>query len=253
MSSTVATRTPRFTPPASPTRTGGPRTGTRRRTMAQGASVLGRADRPVLRIVADDEQAPVITRFEPSRGSSEVETPRVDLDDFFAPEYDGDDVSVEIARPRPSTLRLTRRGRLVVFGASLAAVLGLGFVAATGSLADDQPEPTRVVTVQPGQTLWDLAASVSHGGDVRSTMSHLEAINHLDSSHAPGRPDPPRPEVVVDSSPQQVVGRAKSRPRPTTELPPRPIRPRPVRGAGEDGRQRDPMRAASRRLVRGRW
>jgi nucleoid-associated protein YgaU len=185
MSSITATRTPRFVPPNAPTRKATPR----RRTLGEGASVLGgRADRPMLRIVADDEQAAVITRVtpsmvEPASAASGVETRvrRVDLDDFFAAEYDGDDVSVEIARPRPSTLRLTRRGRLLVFGASLAAMLGLGFVAATGSLADGQPEPTRVVTIQPGQTLWDIAADVSDGGDVRATLAHLEAINHLDS------------------------------------------------------------------------
>ena len=40
-----------------------------------------------------------------------------------------------------------------------------------------------MVTVQPGQTLWDVASAVTpRGGDVRSTMSHLEAINHLDSA-----------------------------------------------------------------------
>ncbi len=185
MSTTVATRAPRFTPPAAPTRKATPR----RRTVGQGASVVGRADRPVLRIVADDEQAPVFTRVAPSFPSvvepaSGVETQvrRIDLQDFFEAEYDGDEVSVEIARPRPSSLRLTRRGRLVVFGAGLAALLGLGFVAATGSLANDQPEPTRVVTVQPNQTLWDIAAGVSAGGDVRSTMAHLEAINHLDTT-----------------------------------------------------------------------
>jgi LysM domain-containing protein len=186
MSSTVATRTGRFTPPAAPTRTTSPR----RRTVSRGASVVGRADRPVLRIVADGDQAPVITRIRPmpveplspSVELVETTTRHVDLDDFFAPEYDGDDVSVEITRPRPSSLGLTRRGRLVVFGASLVAVLGLGFVAATGSLADGQPEPTRVVHVQPGQTLWDIAAQASGGSDVRSSMAHLEAINHLDSS-----------------------------------------------------------------------
>ena len=188
MSSTVATRAPRFTPPAAPTRKATPR----RRTVGQGASVVGRADRPVLRIVADDEQAPVFTRVapsfpsvvEPASAASGVETQprRIDLDDFFEAEYDGDEVCVEIARPRPSTLRLTRRGRLVVFGVGLAAVLGIAFVAATGSLANDQPEPTRVVTVQPNQTLWDIAAGVSGGGDVRSTMAHLEAINHLDTT-----------------------------------------------------------------------
>src|SRR3954451_16055973 len=115
MSSTVATRAPRFTPPAAPTRKATPR----RRTVGQGASVVGRADRPVLRIVADDEQAPVFTRVaptsrsvvdpvgpsvvEPASAASGVETQprRIDLDDFFAAEYDGDEVSVEIARPRP--------------------------------------------------------------------------------------------------------------------------------------------------------
>ena len=65
MSSTVATRAPRFTPPAAPTRKATPR----RRTVGQGASVVGRADRPVLRIVADDEQAPVFTRVAPASPS----------------------------------------------------------------------------------------------------------------------------------------------------------------------------------------
>ena len=183
MSTVTATRTPRLTPPAKPTRTATPR----RRTVGQGASLVHRADRPVLRIVADDEQ-PVLTRIAPAverePSVERVETPAraVDLQDFFAAEWDGDDVSVEMARPRPSSLRLTRRGRLVVFGVSLVAVLGLGFAAASGSLANDKPEPTRVITVEPGQTLWDIAADVSDGGDVRSTMAHLEAINHLDSS-----------------------------------------------------------------------
>ncbi len=181
MTTAVAVRTPRFTPPAPPTRKASPR----RRTVDQGASRVGgaaRAQRPVLRIVADDDRAPVVTRIASLSVPAEARPRRVDLVDFFAAEYDGDDVSVEITRPRPSTLRLTRRGRLVVLALGLAATLGIGFVAATGSLADDKPEPTRVVTVQPGQTLWDIAASVSGSGDVRSTMAHLEAINHLDST-----------------------------------------------------------------------
>jgi nucleoid-associated protein YgaU len=195
MSRVTATRTPRLTPPTAPTRKATPR----RRTIGQGASLVGRADRPMLRIVADDQRVPMITRFAPTiapspveRGGSVERDPsvelvettarRIALDDFFAPEYDGDDVAVEVARRRPNSVRLTRRGRLVVFGLSLAAALGLGFVAASGSLANDHPEPTRVVTVQSGQTLWDIAASVSGNGDVRATMSHLEAINHLDST-----------------------------------------------------------------------
>jgi hypothetical protein len=179
MSSITATRTPRLTPPAAPTRKPTPR----RRTLGQGASVVGRADRPVLRIVADDECAPVVTRVLPEPCDAPIR--QVSLDDFFAAEYDGDDVSVEVVRPRPSSVRLTRRGRLVVFGAGLAAVLGLCFAAATGSLANDKPEPTRVITVQPGQTLWDISANAaarSGSTDVRSMMGHLEAINHLDTT-----------------------------------------------------------------------
>ena len=87
-----------------------------------------------------------------------------------------------MAPVRPSTVRLTRRGRLVVLGLGLAATLGLAFYAASVSTANDHPEQTRVVTVQPGQTLWDLSARAAGGGDVRSMMSHLEAINHLDSA-----------------------------------------------------------------------
>jgi hypothetical protein len=178
MSSTLATRTSRFAPPTVPTVP--TRKAPRRRTTDSGASVVGRADRPVLRIVADDERGPVVTRLVPA--PSEEPLRRVALDDFFVPEYDGDDVSVEVARPRPCSLRLTRRGRLVVLGAGLVAALGLGAVAASSVLADSGPEPTRVVHVQPGQTLWSIASSVDDGGDVRSTMARLERLNHLDSA-----------------------------------------------------------------------
>jgi hypothetical protein len=191
MSSTVATRTRRFTPPSAPTRKPAPR----RRVTGHGASVVGRGDRPVLRIVADDECAPVLTRHTPSveHGSSvelvettdsEVAT-RVRLDDFFAAEYDGDDVSLEVTSPRASTVRLTRRGRLVVLVAGLATALGIGIVGASLAVAGDQPEQTRVVTVHPGQTLWDIAAAASTrtgAGDTVSMMSHLRALNHLDST-----------------------------------------------------------------------
>ena len=111
MSSTTATRTPRLTPPAAPTRKPTPR----RRTLGQGASLVGRADRPMLRIVAgrpsvEPGETLVPSVVEPASAASGVETQlrQVDLDDFFASEWDGDDVSVEVVRPRPSSLRLTR-------------------------------------------------------------------------------------------------------------------------------------------------
>jgi hypothetical protein len=176
MSSITATRTTRLTPPAAPTRRAAPR-----RTLdGPGCSVGGRADRPVLRIVADDDRAPVVTRVMPAPSLEPLR--QVRLEDFFAPEYDGDDPRLEIVAARTSTVRLTRRGRLAVLLVSIVAVLGLGFLDASASMANAHPEPTRVVTVTPGQTLWDISARAAAGGDVRSMMSHIETINHLDSS-----------------------------------------------------------------------
>src|SRR3954452_14497223 len=177
MSSITATRTGRFAPPAAPTRKPTPR----RRVSGEGASVVGRSDRPVLRIVADDERSPVVTRVRPAVEPAQAPT-RVRLDDFFAAEYDGDDVSLEVLGPRPSTLPLARRGRLVVLGAGLVAALGIGLFGASLAVAGDQPEQTRVVTVHPGQTLWDIASARTGAGDTESMMSHLEALNHLDST-----------------------------------------------------------------------
>lgn len=83
-----------------------------------------------------------------------------------------------------SSLRLTRRGRLVVFLAALLVVLAVGFALASGSVATERPgtpEPTRVVLVGPGDTLWDLAAGLADDGDVRSMMAQITDLNALDS------------------------------------------------------------------------
>ena len=186
MSSSTATRTTRFAPPAAPTR----KRSSRRTVVGQGASVVGRADRPVLRIVADDEHAPVVTRVlpvpsveRPRRSSlSRPRSARSASTTSSPPSTTGTTSASRWRRPGVSTVRLTRRGRLVVLGLGLAATLGLAFYAASVSTANDHPEQTRVVTVQPGQTLWDISSRAAGGGDVRSMMSHLEAINHLDSA-----------------------------------------------------------------------
>jgi hypothetical protein len=85
---------------------------------------------------------------------------------------------------RPS-VRLTRRGRLVVFLGTLAIVLMLGVVWGTGSVATEQagtPEPTRVVHVAPGDTLYDLAAEATPtGGDVAAMVERIQRLNALDS------------------------------------------------------------------------
>lgn len=83
---------------------------------------------------------------------------------------------------RRSTVRLTRRGRVVVFLAGLAALLGLGLGIANGAgaaLHSGRPETTHTVVVGPGDTLWELASGAAHGGDVRAMIAHIEDLNGL--------------------------------------------------------------------------
>ena len=92
-------------------------------------------------------------------------------------------VDMQSVRPR-STVRLTRRGRIVVVVLALMAVLAVGLVVASGSVATGEagtPEPTAVVLVGPGDTLWDIAAAAADDGDIESMMDRIEKLNALDS------------------------------------------------------------------------
>ena len=87
-------------------------------------------------------------------------------------------------RPR-STVRLTRRGRLVVFLTSLLVVLSAAFVLAGGAVGTGeagQPAPTEIVQVAPGDTLWGIASEIATDGDVRSMMREIERLNALESA-----------------------------------------------------------------------
>ena len=84
--------------------------------------------------------------------------------------------------PRMSTIRLTRRGRIVVFVVGLVALLCLGLLVSNGAGAASRggtPESTHVVVVEPGDTLWHLASQAARGGDVLAMIDHIEKINGL--------------------------------------------------------------------------
>jgi Tfp pilus assembly protein FimV len=86
---------------------------------------------------------------------------------------------------RGSTVRLTRRGRLVVFLTSLFLVLGVAFMLAGGAVGTDssgEPAPTEIVQVAPGDTLWGIASEIATDGDVRSMMNEIERLNALESA-----------------------------------------------------------------------
>jgi LysM repeat protein len=83
-----------------------------------------------------------------------------------------------------TSVRLTRRGRLVVLAAALIAVLAVGFFLASGSVATGEPgtaEPTRVVLVGAGDTLWGIASDLADDGDVRAMIERISQLNALDS------------------------------------------------------------------------
>ncbi len=88
-----------------------------------------------------------------------------------------------VARP---AVRLTRRGRIVVVVAALLVAFAIGvFVTAAGSVATQQPgtpEPTRIVQVGSGDTLWDIAAGLADDGDVRAVMEQIKQLNALESA-----------------------------------------------------------------------
>ena len=88
------------------------------------------------------------------------------------------------ARPR-STVRLTRRGRLVVFVTSLLLVLAVAFALAGGAVGTDsagEQIPTEIVQVAPGDTLWGIASEIATDGEVRSVMTQIERLNALEST-----------------------------------------------------------------------
>ena len=84
----------------------------------------------------------------------------------------------------PGQVRLTRRGRLVVFLGALTVVLLIGVFWGAGSVASERPgkaEPTEIVMVGEGETLWDIASQVAADGDTGAMVERIQRMNALDS------------------------------------------------------------------------
>jgi hypothetical protein len=90
-------------------------------------------------------------------------------------------VGYDVRRVEPP-LRLTRRGRAVVLGLLvLLASLASAVLFTTASRADDAPTgPPPTLTVQPGDTLWDIAARVMPARDGQDAVAELRDLNDLD-------------------------------------------------------------------------
>lgn len=80
-----------------------------------------------------------------------------------------------------STMRLTRRGRLaivllVALMGTVGLIFGRGPVAATSS---PTAPVVRYVTVEPGDTLWQIARRAAPAADPRATVERIIEINGL--------------------------------------------------------------------------
>lgn len=101
------------------------------------------------------------------------------------------------ARPRPtapsSSLRLTRRGRVVIALASVLFLFGVTvlsgvFSADAGSSAAEQGRATGVVVVQSGESLWQIAQAIAPQADPRETVTTIRELNGLgDGPVVPGQ------------------------------------------------------------------
>jgi len=76
--------------------------------------------------------------------------------------------------------RLTRRGRLVVVVTVLLLLVLAGFtVGRVSSQAAGPARPLPTVTVEPGETLWQIAARVAPTADRRLVVRQIEQLNDL--------------------------------------------------------------------------
>lgn len=98
---------------------------------------------------------------------------------FTAPAFD--------TQPQMPRLRLTSRGRVVLGGlvavplAIAALVIGVG---APGATATDSAVTSSLtyVTIEPGQSLWQIAEQVAPQSDPREFVADVLALNQLPSA-----------------------------------------------------------------------
>ena len=84
-------------------------------------------------------------------------------------------------------LRITARGRAVLLGivATPLVILALVFGLNAGMAAATQEGGTDAftyVTVEPGQSLWDIAADVAPASDPREFAAQIVSLNQLQSA-----------------------------------------------------------------------
>lgn len=81
-----------------------------------------------------------------------------------------------------TSYRLTSPVKLVRAFAILAVALGFTFSSMTGSVAGNQPSAELVyITVQQGDSMWDLAAEYAPNSDPRDWIAEVVLLNALET------------------------------------------------------------------------
>ncbi len=90
-----------------------------------------------------------------------------------------------------SSIRLTTRGRrllrtlLFVLALAIAASTAVfGHISASQASSVRSAAATSIVIVQPGQTMWGLAAQVAPNDDPRDTIERIAQLNSLTGAQA---------------------------------------------------------------------
>ena len=92
-------------------------------------------------------------------------------------------VATGVRQGRPAPLRLTRRGRAVVFALFLAAWTAASAVLwATASRAEESPVPGVTVVVRPGDSLWSIAEREAPGRATGDVVAGIVRLNDVDGS-----------------------------------------------------------------------
>ncbi len=103
---------------------------------------------------------------------------------------------VRVARPvrhlrlvpapdQPVAVRLTTRGRIAVLLAAMLTLAVLAVALGSSTTATGEagaPVPSQTVTVEPGHTLWQIAAEANPNGDIRQTVDDIMRLNSLESA-----------------------------------------------------------------------
>jgi len=90
-----------------------------------------------------------------------------------------------------STVRLTRRGRLVLVMAVMTLLVFAGFTlgrSVSFAAGGSRPAAHHSVVVEPGETLWSVAVRIAPHQDPRRVVADIESLNHLaDANVEPGQ------------------------------------------------------------------